>query len=348
MAFSIFRRSIQLLFLLSFSIFAIAQEKDTLYLLEQSPVAGELKSIIKGKLEFDVDGLDLSTVKITKIRTVKAVNKLFRIQLKGMDLMQVVSILPSPESGAVLLVNDIGDTIRTSFQAITFLVSLSKSSGVKWRSNIGAGYSFTRSSNIGRMNLNASLQYFQQRTSIYTNYSGIYTLDSGVLSRDREQLNITGNYRLKDRWYAIGMLSYQRNKTQGLASRFQQGLGIGHNFWAQYRKEAYLVSGLVLNQEKAMGADLHAKSIEWPLLMRLYFYNFSRPDMSLSLTEGLYKDVKKSNRIRIEGDVQLKIKLVTDLNLLIQFYHSYDSAPLSPAGIMWDYGTVFSITYELN
>lgn len=325
-----------------------AQQKDTLYLKEQSPVAGELKSISKGKLEFDVDGLDISSIKITKIKTVKSINKLFRIQIKGNDVMEVVAVLPSSQIGFVLLVNDKGDSLETSLSSITFLVSLSKENASKWRANFGAGYSYTRSSDIGRMNLNASIQYYKKRSSIYTTYTGIYTIDSGNISRDREQLNITGNYRFSGRWYSIGMLNYQRNTTQGLASRFQQGIGVGHNFLSQYKKEAYLVSGVVLNQEKTIGSHLHATSVEWPLILRLYWYNFARPDMTFSFSEGMYKDVEKRSRIRFEGDISCKIKIVTDLNLMMQFYHSYDSAPLNPTGISWDYGTVLSLTYEIN
>lgn len=338
-----------LLLLLSItSLWAKAQEKDTLFLLQQSPVAGELKSIIKGKLEFDVDGLDIYSVKITKIKTVKSINKLFRIQIKGEDVIEVRSILPSSSKGFVILVNGKGDSLETSLQSITFLVGLSKESASKWRANFGAGYSYTRSSNIGRLNLNAAVQYYKKRTSIYTTYSGIYTIDSGNISRDREQLNITGNYRFSGRWYTIGMLNYQRNATQGLASRFQQGIGVGHNFLAQFKKEAYLVSGLVLNQENTIGSHIHATSVEWPLILRLYMYNFSRPDVTFSFSEGMYKDVEKGSRIRFEGDISFKVKIVTDLNLLMQFYHSYDSAPLNPTGISWDYGTVFSLTYEIN
>ncbi len=327
---------------------ANAQEKDSLYLYGQSPVAGELKSIAGGKIEFEVEGLDLSFIKVNKVITVRSSGGKFRVQLNGSDVTSVNRVLCGRDTGYVRLVKEMGDTLCVALSSISFLMKLDTIREAHWKFNAGAGYSFTRSSGIGRLNLNTASQYYGHRSSIYLNYSGIYTIDSNVVNRDREQLSLSSNYYLDKKWYVIGLLLYQRNRAQGLTRRIQEGLGFGYNVWSRFGKEAYLATGLVWNQEQSSRKLVRANSVEWPLLVRFNLYKFSKPELTLSVAEGFYKDLRNRQGIRLDGDIQFKVKIMSDLSFALQFYHSYDQVPLNPIGLKWDYGSVFSLQYEWN
>src|SRR5918995_197667 len=86
--------------------FSMAQPKDTLYFKNGDVLIGEVKSISLGRVKFDDDNLDVLNIKVTQIRTIRAITHLYR--LETLDGQIFYTSLDTAGSGSVqVIINDV-------------------------------------------------------------------------------------------------------------------------------------------------------------------------------------------------------------------------------------------------
>src|SRR6478672_6369903 len=100
----IFRKYHWLLILFTLPFTGLAQVKDTLYFRNGSLLVGELKSISLGKAVFDEDNMDVLSIKMSQIRTLKAVTHIYRLETIEGEIFY--TSLQSSRDGYVQIKND--------------------------------------------------------------------------------------------------------------------------------------------------------------------------------------------------------------------------------------------------
>jgi hypothetical protein len=216
----------------------------------------------------------------------------------------------------------------------------------RFSGSIGIGYSYTRSSNLGRFNADAALRYESSKSELSTTLSGIYTITDSVFSRDREDVQIKYNYYLSTSWFATTFLAYQRNLELGLARRFQEGLGMGNKFITSKSVYAWARVGVVANQEK--NTEGIQTGTLWEIFGQLQFnfFRFTKPEISLSMAQTFFYSLSQSGRFRNDGSTSLNWEIIDDLKLSLEFYNNLDSKPPGAEGKKVDYGVVFGISFS--
>jgi hypothetical protein len=307
---------------------------------------GELKKIHVGWVDFDPEDISLISFKISKVKSISATEKVYRIEtIEHQEFYSVIR--PSKRVGYIVVGSD---SAGGADIPLTYIGKLSYFSPNKnlWEGDISAGYTYTRSSDIGRINLDATLRYLLKKGQVSSNISFITTQSEGAWTRDREGIGLVGNYYLKSAWNAAVFLSYQRNIELGLASRFQEGAGIGYNFISLSKMRGDMLSGIVVNQEKSIDSDTHKVTAEFPLLLSFDFFRFSKPELSLKTTQNLFVSLTQKGRIRHDGEIRLDWKVVGDFTTNLKLYNNYDNQPLSGSGATFDYGVVFGIGFKFD
>jgi hypothetical protein len=321
-----------------------AKSKDTLYLRNGLAVAGELKGMSLGLVEFDLDGIQLVNVKINKIKSLYASMHLFRVQTTHKHIY-FSTIQNSSNAGEVIISTQAGaDTLLLeNISSITYF-NIGKRG--LWEGKVSTGYSFTKSSDIGRFNFDATINYKTQKNNMGIVVSTITTQENDTWNRDREDFRISDQYYLNGLFQAFGVVSYQRNLELGLARRFQEGLGMGVNLWAKTKARGDLLTGLVANQD--LGTDGIEQKIrfELPLVFSMHVFSFAKPDISISISQTAFFDVSGNKRIRQDGDIRINWKVFSDFGVSLQFYDNFDSKSPGTGQSNVDYGTVFGLTYK--
>jgi hypothetical protein len=322
------------------------QLKDTVFFNNGSVVVGKVKTIALGIISFKPDDANEIKVQLRKLKTIFTTSRLYRLETIEHEIYYT-SILPSKTPGYVIA-NGSRDSIEIKLIDISGLMPMENAFLKKLTASIGAGYTYTRSSALGRLNLDGDVKYLAKDLELTLTASTIATIDSSTYRRDRENVLLQLNYFFSKRWFAVGLFNYQRNLELGIQRRFQQGVGLGNKFMLKNNTSAWAIGGYVLNREKGIEVR-NAKTLsELFTQLQFNFFRFSKPALDLNLRQTLYIGLAQNGRIRNDGQSILSWEIIDDLKLQVSLYNSYDSDPPVTSNRKLDYGYVFGINFSFN
>jgi hypothetical protein len=330
------------LFLL-FTSFAL-RGQDTLFLNNHSVLVGKLKKIDLATITFKANDITTFTIELDKLKTLHVSSKLLRIETI-FKTVHIGHLLSGKERGTARVASFL-DTIDISLASIVSLNTIGNNFWDATSGHIGAGYSYTRSSDIGRFNFDGNIKYAKKSIETSLTGSAIMTQEKGAFTRDREDLMLQGSYYYSPAWYNQLFVNYQRNLELNLIRRLQQGAAFGNRFLMRSNMQANLVTGVVINQELSTEGVSSGTLTEIPVGVSYNFYKYSKPKFILSFVQVVYFGVDQQGRIRQDGKTKLTWKPFTDFSLSADVYNNYDSNPPGGTGPSLDYGVVFNIGYD--
>jgi hypothetical protein len=336
-------------FILFYCVFILAercfsQKKDTIFFNNGSTMIGEINKIKLGVLSFDPDDANDITVQLRNLKTLSAVRKVFRIETVRQDVYYG-RLIPDTTKNYVKMVHG-GDTSLLYLQDITVMYPYEKSFMQRFSGDVGLGYSYTRSSNFGRVNFNGNMNYASRKEQISLSASAIYTMSDTSFTRDNENLYFKYNYYFSPTWFATGFLAYQRNIELGLDRRFQEGFGGGNKFITNQHIYAWARSGLVFNQEKNVEGATTGTLTEIFGQLQFNFFRFTKPEVNLDFAQTFYYNLSQSGRFRTDGQTSLNWEIINDLDLNLSFYSNFDSKPPAAESKEFDFGITFGLSYS--
>jgi hypothetical protein len=306
-------------------------------------MVGEFKKMKLGKIEFDSDEVGIVYIKYHKVKTIHVESYYCRTETIDKRVLYG-SILSSNIPGNIIvhtLKEDvevkIGDVSSISFYGNHWTDSLSGS--------FGAGYSYTKSSDIGRLNVDGKIKYAKSKLELQLSGSVITTIDSSVVNRENEDVLFTSKFLTDTNWYSAVSIRYQRSIELGLLDRWQEGGGIGYKFLQRQNNFARALSGIVVNQETDF-ENTKNTYWEWSTSASYDFFSFSKPNISISMSQGVYLSLSQKGRVRNEGDLAINWELIDDFSINLSFYHNYDNKSPGTGTSKTDYGFVTGLNYK--
>lgn len=318
--------------------------KDTIFLNNGSVIIGEVKKIKLGVISFDPDDANDITVQLRNVKTLYAVNKILRIETVK-EHVYYGRLLPDSAKNYAKMLHG-GDTSILNLQDISNMYPYEKSFLRRFSGYIGLGYSYTRSSNFGRVNYDGNITYASRRDEILLSVSGVYTMSDTSFIRDNENFSSKYNYYLSPSWFASVFISYQRNLELGLLRRLQEGIGAGNKFITSKHIYAWVRSGLVFNQEKSTENVTSGTLTELFGQLEFNFFKFTTPEINFDIAQTYYYNLSQSGRFRYDGEANANWEIINDLKLNLGFYNNYDSKPPVEGSNHFDFGVTFGFNYS--
>ncbi len=262
------------------------QKKDSVFLRNGQILIGDIKNVKYGKITIDDVDLNILSVKLYKVKTIKSSHR-FKITTDNKEIY--VGILnQGTRSGWTKVVSDSGEITALKITSISTMVFIEKQFFKRLDGNIGAGFSFTKSSGVGQVNLNSTISYVTKDFENQFTASTIGSIDSSKYSRDNENVELFSTYNFSSSWLASGLLAYQRNLELSLSRRFQELIGAGNKLLVRNNLELVAISGLSFNQEKSTTGVKSGVLLEVPVMVRFNFFNFQHPNIQISTSQTLY------------------------------------------------------------
>jgi hypothetical protein len=321
----------------------VFQPRDTLYLKNGSIVVGEIDKVQLGVLIFDPDDANDITVQLRKIKSLHAVARDFRIETNDHQVF-IGTFGQSVHSGFSNVILGT-DTTPLFLNNISTMYPVAKSFVKRINGSLGAGYTYTKSSDLGRLDIDASAKYLNRKTEFNVDYSSITTFEGSTASRDNENAGIRYNYLYHARWFGGGLFNYQRNIELGIQSRLQEGLGFGNKIVTGKLVQLVAFTGFVVNQETSTEGVYSGILTEGMFGMRFNVFRFAMPEVDIETTQNVYLSLRE-NRYRYDGNVSVRFEMIKDFDLTLSFYTNYDSKPPGQESANIDYGTVIGLMYR--
>jgi len=338
---------ISLLVVIVFLFFSdplLGQERDTLFLKNQPPLAGKLERIRYGYITFDLNDVGSIDVDLNNVATLKTYGYGYRIQTANRDFI-IGNFERHDDEGRVKIVSG-DDEMDIAIRNVNEVRVLQEKFFERIEGRIGAGFTLSRFNNVGIYNGDLEIRYDTERLEMALTGSLIYSQEEGQLSRDRENLLFRTNYYLTPSWHAVGMANYQRNLHLGIERRFQQGGGAGLYIIQHKRVIASVVSGLVINDELTVNGIRNSWLVEVPLIFEFAFFRLSRPEINFRTTQAFFTGLTQGGRIRNDGNTRLSWTVINDLDLSLNLYNNYDNQSPAETQSRFDYGIVFEIGFH--
>ncbi|HEY5916660.1 MAG TPA: DUF481 domain-containing protein [Chryseolinea sp.] len=329
--------------LILWSSVAFPQAKDTLYFYNETKIVGELLAIRLGRVEFDADGIGILKIKNSKIGSINATSRNFRIET--VDGREVQGFLMRSEKPGMVVINTNVKREETSLDSIANLLYYGKTMKSRFTGNVSSGFTYTKSSRIGRLNFDGNIKYNTAKGATQLQGDMIITSDSVDVEAERANLAFSHEHTFAPLWGAVIILKYQRNVELGLQRRWQQGFGIGREFLISRRQQATVISGIAINQElNQEGAEVNNTEVMFQANYDLY--SFVNPNITVSLVESAFISLTEEGRVRIDGDITLDYEIISDFYITLEFYHSGDSRSPGTNEPNIDYGFVAGLRYK--
>lgn len=322
----------------------LSQAKDTLFFKNGSVVVGEIKKIKLGVITFDPDNANDITVQLRNLKSMAAITTVFRTETIDHGVY-FGRVFPSTAAGYARLAGE-SDTAIIQLERISVLYPFHKTFAQRFSGAVGLGYSYTRSSNFGRLNYDGSLNYRARKEEMFLSISGIYDITDTSFSRDREDVSFKYNYYFSPYWFVSGILGYQRNLELSLLRRYQEGVGVGNKFVTSKHVYAWTRGGFVINQEQSTEEVSSGTLAELFGQVQLNVFRFEKPEVNLFFEQTIYYSLSQSGRFRNDGETSLSWEVFKDFDLTLSVNNNYDSKPPVEGSHKFDFSVVFGLYYS--
>jgi Protein of unknown function, DUF481 len=320
-----------------------AQGKDTIILRRGQIFIGEVKKAQLGEITIDDDDMKFLGVKLYKIRLLTT-SRPFRIETNDKEIFIGV-IKSSTKDGWVNIILGNGDTVACQITNLSMLIPLEKKFLTRLNGNLSAGFSYTKSSDIGQVNLGSTIQYATRLFSYHLSLSMYGSLDSNEYSRDKEDGSLLTSYSLTPAWFLYGSFAYDRNLELSIARRYQESFGGGNKLFLRRQWQLLALSGIAFNEEKSTSGKASGLLVEIPVALVFDFFKYQPHKMEISSTNYAFFSLSQKGRARIAADTRLSWELISNFYLDFSPYLNFDNQP--PEGTSnFDYGVVFSLSFK--
>ncbi len=321
---------------------SFADYKDIVVLENGNEILGTIKSLTQGQLLFDTDAMGTVTIQWDKIVEIRSDAPM---DIEATDGKRYFGTLEKSGRAEQVTISSGTSSDSLAIVDLVEIVPIGGSFLKRLQGSFSAGFSFTKSSDVGQLSFNGNLLYQDRKNRWALSYNNIVTnQDSGTT----EQLFARLGYRYQPaaRWYGLGFVSFQRNQELGINARGLLGAGAGRTLFQSTQGELSLNGGLALNLEDTnFGQDTSVESfaaIEYAL------FKFSGLHSNLIFSAMIFPSLTESGRIRWQVDTTWRQEIVNNMFWDWSLYASGDNEPPEGANSKSDYGIVTSLGWSFG
>jgi len=315
---------------------------DSVYVVTDEVITGELKSIKSGKITIETEYSDKDFIidweKVTRISTT---TPFLVTTTKGSHITGTLS----GNTSDTIILNGLGRDEALLPNEIVNATQSNKKFIDKLSASIDFGYLFKKAKNEQQFNGAAHIGYATDKLRTSTGYNGNISKQDSVDLSDRHEWSLSFNYYLPRNLFPIVSINFLKSTELNLSLRTTGKAGLGYYFF----NTSYLywnVSGgfTTLREIYTTENDTTKTSAEVYIGSELNIYDIG--DLSLRLIGNVYKGITEKNRIRGDTNFDIKYDLPLDFYLKGALIVDYDNQPAENSG-RFDYQFSIGAGWEL-
>jgi hypothetical protein len=318
---------------------------DTVYLKNGDKITGKILSFEQGRLCIDGQGMGVIYIKWHNIVSISGGSRRFKVEdLQG--VIYIGRIVFSKDTGEI----DVQGKLRYGVKLVNVIRIFPLES--EWyrgfKGDLGAGVSYTKSSDVLQINTDYNLYYIIKRWRLTNDFSYISTTTGNDSPSIRIEANFQALYSLPHKWVLSEINSFNRNDELGIRARISFGAGAGYNLVQTEKQRLLLQTGVLQNSEKDIESNTYNGNFEWPVTLQHTIYSFLRPNLTSTTAISSYVGVTEAGRYRLDASTDITWEFVINYKLKLSLYYNFDNKTLVGKTSTEDYGTILSLAIQLK
>lgn len=314
---------------------------DVVRLANRDHITGEVKRLERGRLTLSTDDGGTIYFEWDNVAHVESVNQ-FEVATTD-DRRFFGSLGPAPDGFlAVVGPAGIGSLAMTEVTAIT---PMGTSFWSKLDGSFDAGFSYTRSSGVGQLNLNSETVFRRPRFTGRLTASVTATKQQEGGRDDRGSLEASYVRHRWPRWFVSATGRFESNESLGLRLRSQIGAAVGPRLVNSNRAQMFVGGGLALNDERGVDSEA-TQNLEAVVLLGTSYFTYDQPRTNVDVSFQYYPSLSDTGRHRLQLDAGFKREVWKDFFIALNVFDTFDSRPPTAAAETNDVGTVLSVGWS--
>jgi hypothetical protein len=339
------RRTIIPLLFMILAVFTpalMAAKTDIVYLKNGDRITGEVKSLLRGKLELSTDHMGTVNIDWEDIREVVS------------DVGQVVELsngqrffgpLQKPEESEMVIIKT--EEGPVGLDALDVVAMYPAHAGFWQRLDFSGSLGFTwdKSSNVGKYNVNLDATYRRPESITTAGFVTELTTQEGREETTRGVMDGTHIMFHRNKRFRMVFGNLEHNDELGIDLRTLLGVGTG---WVPFRTQHHWLTiggGLDANHEIPLDGDAQT-NLEAVLMVNYEYYKYNHPTRQFQSSLMVFPSITDSGRVRMSFNTSYDLEFVKDFFWRLSLYASYDNRPISEKASTSDYGFTSSLGYK--
>lgn len=326
------------------------EERDEVVFFNDDKLIGEVKRMQRGELVFDPDKIDDDvTINLKDVKHLRARRIPYVIEdIRNKRYYGTLNAGIGPGWVKIAMADD---SLDLFIEDLDNIHELEADFWQRLTGSISLGFSYTRNSNIGRINGSNSLSYATKLWTYQLTGDVIYTIDEDFRGIEKADLALGGYLEFWTHWFSVTQVQYQRITELGVSARIQGMEGLGPILVKNRHNDLRVATGISYQMEYSVDstksdAATRSSSVEIPLFFNYYLFRLGTPKLKLQVSNSVFFSITQPGRWRFDQNTTLDWKIIKHLNASAQLYINFDNRPPDPSANKFDYGIVFSIGYS--
>jgi hypothetical protein len=318
---------------------AHAQKTDVITFRNGDRLTCEIKGLSHGRIEVDTDDagkVDIEWDKVNRVST----KRLFEVETALGEIF--VGVITSPEDAQLTVTDSLGDATTHDFLDVVRISPIGRSFLHRIDGAFNLGFSFSESSGVAQLTVNANATFRRPAFEVSTNLSSYVTRQRDAEDTDRQSANLGYLKRLPHRWLLGGLGIFERNQELGFEYRQTLAAIVGQRLVQSNRTLLSWSGGLAVGWEKPLEEDQTTNVDALGMLSGSYF-TYDSPKTSLSYSVIVYPGLSEIGRFRSEVSLSISRELFHNFTVGLSGYDSYDNRPPTEGVASNDVGATLSI-----
>jgi hypothetical protein len=320
---------------------AAAPKTDVVLLRNGDRLTCEVVQMRQGKLQVKTDDAGTISIEWDKIASVSTVDQ-YEVTLH--DGSQLLGRLRPATTGRALSVEGIGGTASPAMSDVASFEHIKKTFWGRIDGSFDLGGSYTQSSGVAELALNADARYRRPQYAIATKLSTNLTHQEAEPDTARYTASATYS-RYRGPWIVSTLGLFEGNRDLGFTFRGTVAESIGRYATRTPRAELLLSGGLALGREIPVDAP-QVTNVDALVATTFSFFTYDFPTTRIDVALLAFPSLDDPGRVRLNADARFKREIFRDFYVAFTGYDTFDSRPKSASARRNDIGVSLSFGWS--
>ena len=330
--------------MLLFSPYALGAKTDIVVLKNGDKITGEVKSLLRGKLEFSTDSMGTVSIEWLDIQTVISDTSQSVELANGQRFFGPLS---KSENSEMVAVETEQGTVGLGIMDVIAMYPVEAGFWHRFDIRASLGFSWDKASSVGKYNVGLDTEWRDPNHLTRGGFSSEVTTLKGADDTRRANANVNHMRFRPNKRFTSYFANIESNDELGIDLRTLVGLGYG---WIPVRSNhnwLLFSAGVDINHEIPNEGEAET-NLEGVGMFAYEYFRYSEPERNFKTELMVFPSITDPGRWRAEFNTDLDIEFVKDFFWVFSIFASYDSDPITDDEDTSnsDYGFMSSVAYE--